>query len=646
MRTNAFPYRFVLCALVALCLWGAPAFSQRLDRGLEVDTIHHSDAKERPNVPVEHAMHDWTHEHMLYPRIGPMNRLIALQKDPRAIQHWQESYRKDYERWRRDGGEREGHRSLHHNRTTMRPDWNISLGAGAIVGATSPAYNPVYPAKWTFDSNESLTGATGDTGACLTDYLVVPINSVGGTVPGPGQPNIIGLNNLYSGTLPGPTGVCNSGTGSRTAGANDDGVSATTYFSYTVIGDDGIVQTSPVTSMDGNLIAFVEGSGTVTGAAHFHVLAWNAGDGNNNAATPNGRQDALTNAVQITTFAGSTPLLPGTATDLALTTTDTLSSPFVDYSDDLAYVGDDAGNVYRIQNVFCPSWAPCGGNLPSLDLTFGASANGIVNVGVACTVSNITVNGVSGNIYAGCSDGNLYSITPDGLTITALAVGDGNTTDGGIVDGPVLDEVNGWVYTETGSSSGIGGSTAGNPVLVQASLDLTTSVTAATLGPGGSSFNIHAPAFNDAYFTSGTPANWLLYEYASQSPPNPSELVLYGITFGAGHAMTSGTPANSLPFAIAPVEVSPLTEFLTTGGEDRIFASAEGLASGNVVSLRVDTGFPAGLENSTTEGTGSSGIVVDNVDSAFGQANSIYFGVEGTGTNANSVVKLTQVALQ
>lgn len=652
MRTNASPYRFVLCALCALVLWSAPAFSQRLERGLEVDTIHHSNAKERPNVPVEHAMHDWTHDHMLYPRFGPMNRLIALQKDPRAIQHWQEGFRKDYVRWRRGGGEREGHRSLHHNRTTMRPDWNISVGAGAIVGATSPAYNPVYPAKWTFDSNESLAGAAGDTGPCLNDYLVVPINALSGATlpPGPGQPNIIGLNNLYSGNAGvSGTGVCNGGTGARTTGigTTDDGLSATTYFSYSVLGDDGLVQTSPVTSMDGNLIAFVEGSGFVTGAAHFHVLAWQAGQGNNAAD----RQDALTNAFPIgaggAAFVTAPPVAgSGTATDLTLVSSDSLSSPYVEYSDDVAYVGDDAGNIYRIRNVFCPAWAPCGGAQPNLDPTWGTG--GILTIGGTCTgmVSSITVDGASGNIFAGCSDGNLYAFDPSGTPVAGspVALGDGSTV-GGIVDAPILDVVNGWVYAETGSSSGIGGSTTGNPILAQASLDLTT-VTVATLGPDPGTFNIHAPAFNDAYFTSATSTNWLLYEYSSDTGGG-GEIVLYGITFGASvnHPMNAGVPANSLAFPTGRVEVSPLTEFMTTGGEDRLFAGAEGLAGGNIVSLRVDGGFPAGLEFSNTEGTGTSGIVADNVDSAVGQANSVYFGVEGTGTNQNSVVKLTQVDL-
>ncbi len=657
MRTNVFPLRFVLCALCALAVWCAPAFSQRLERGLEVDTIH-SNAKVRPDVPVKHAMHDWTHDYMLYPRLGPMNRLIELQKDPRAIQHWQESYRKDYVRWRRD---REGHHSQHHNRFAMHPDWNFFVGTGAIAGSTvTPS---VYPAKWTFDSNENLSTAAGDQGACATDYLVVPVNATqagGGAPPGPGQPSIIGLNNLYSGTagLSG-TGVCNGGTGTRVTGASDTGDSATTLFSYTVLGDDGVVQTSPVTSMDGTLIAFVEGSGFgLSGVSHFHVLAWNPGDGNN----PADRQDALTNAVQVSTFATSTPLAAGTVTDLPLNTSDTFSSPYVEYSDDVAYVGDDLGEVYKIKNIFCPSWAPCGTAAPSLDTTWGTG--GIVTLGTCGGfVSSVTVDGASGNIFAGCSDGLLYSITPDGKTVTSLAVGDGNGTDGGIVDAPVLDNVNGWVYVETGScvstltNCATGGVGLGAPVLVQASVSNLNTNSVAALGPGGNSFNIHAPAFNDAYFTSANPTDWLLFDYSSDNvgpnppnPPNLPEIVVYGITFGANHVMTGGTPTNLDQFTVGAFEVAPLTEFLTTGIEDRLFASALTNSINNVVSFNITSGFPTALEGNVLapEGSGTTGIVVDNTSSAAGQANSIYFGVLGAppDNNANTVVKLTQVDLQ
>jgi hypothetical protein len=120
--------------------------------------------------------------------------------------------------------------------------------------------------------------------------------------------------------------------------------------------------------------------------------------------------------------------------------------------------------------------------------------------------------------------------------------------------------------------------------------------------------------------------------------------------------MVAGNPVNSIGFTNpGAVEVSPVTEFLTTGGEDRLFASAELPSSGNVVSLQINNPptvsvFPTGLENFSPVqyGTGASGIVADNTASTVGQANSIYFGAfgtTGTDANASTVVKLTQVDL-
>jgi hypothetical protein len=662
VRINVSPFRFVLCAL-ALSVWSAPAFSQRVERGFEEKTVHsgtaESNATEHSDVKTHHdsSVQDWTHDHVLYPRIGPMNRLIELQKDPRAIQHWQESYRKDYVRWRG----RERHRGEHRNRSYMHRDWNIFVGG--MVG------DAMYPAKWTFDSNESLAGAGPDAGACTTDYLAVPINpNQPGFPAGPGQPNVVGLNNLYSGTAPGPTGVCN-----RTAVAADNGVSATTYFSYAVIGDDGVVTTSPVPSMDGTKIAFVEG--TTTGA-HFHVLAWNAGDGNNDVAN---RQDPLTNTLQI---CAQPPVAPctgtqgfvlveptitgghGNATDLALGAIDSFSSPYVEYSDDVAYVGNDAGQIYKIKNVFCPAWAPCGTAAPSLDVTWGAG--GVLSIGATCQLTGITVDGASGNIFAGCSDGNLYAFTPTGTAVpgSPLSIGDGTFPYGTLNDPPVLDVVNGWVYEEAMSSSATL-APAGTPILVQASVNNLNTNSVATLGTAAtqSFFAMHAPAFNDAYFTGANPP--LLYEYSSDTGGG-GEIVLYGIGFSnipATMTMNAGPPPAADTDAyvgLGAFEISPLAEFFTTGGEDRLFASANGLTSNNVVSFQINNfgvhadGFPdqsipttQGIESSATEVVGTSGIVVDNTSSAVGQANSIYYGVLGTtGANAYSVVKLTQAALQ
>jgi hypothetical protein len=213
------------------------------------------------------------------------------------------------------------------------------------------------------------------------------------------------------------------------------------------------------------------------------------------------------------------------------------------------------------------------------------------------------------------------------------------------VDPPLVDVVNGFLY--------VGSGTNGTDQVVAQIQDSGTSislVSTATLGAATTSpnntGNLHAPAFNEDYFSSGTNTNWRLFESTGDSD---SETTLWGITFGTGHTMTAGTPPNT--FLIpggGPLESSPLTTFFN-GTVDYLF---DGLASpfpgDSVINGYVITGAvtPSSITASAAEGSGTSGIVVDN-DSADGQASSIYFGVLGpSGTNANSAVKLTQSALE
>jgi len=87
-----------------------------------------------------------------------------------------------------------------------------------------------------------------------------------------------------------------------------------------------------------------------------------------------------------------------------------------------------------------------------------------------------------------------------------VVVGDGvaSKTYGAIVDPPVVDGVDGFVYAVSGSAGG-----GANGVVVQATTTLSSSV-AVPIG-AGNQCNIHAPAFNNAYYTSPTSAGALIY---------------------------------------------------------------------------------------------------------------------------------------
>ena len=138
--------------------------------------------------------------------------------------------------------------------------------------------------------------------------------------------------------------------------------------------------------------------------------------------------DGLQNTLKpipITTFVTTDPVAgSGTATDLALgadpTGTDTISSPYVDYTRDYAYVGNDIGVLYRIKDVFCPSYntdTGCTLGLgPSIDTSWGTG--GAVTVGGGCGVLTGAVDdSVTGNVFVGCSDGRLYGYASTGAPL-------------------------------------------------------------------------------------------------------------------------------------------------------------------------------------------------------------------------------------
>jgi hypothetical protein len=246
------------------------------------------------------------------------------------------------------------------------------------------------------------------------------------------------------------------------------------------------------------------------------------------------------------------------------------------------------------------------------------------------------------HVFVGCSDGSLYGFDSTGnpLTGSPINVGDGSAT-GGIVDAPLVDVVNGYLYVAAGNSTGRTSVVA----QVQDTGTVINLVGTATLDPGGA-FNLHAPAFNEDYFSDTTASNWLLYEYSANT--GGGNISLWGIGFTGSHAMNPGTPTHHGSEAIGAFERSPITTFFN-GTTDYLFSSSlnAGLNSG-VANYNITGGTFAAIGANLAfaqEGLGTGGIIVDN-DSSDPQASSIYFGVLGTGTNANSAVKLTQSGLE
>ncbi len=587
--------------------------------------------------------HDWSTRHVVYSNWGYLADVNAASSDPRAIFSWRARPASPYHRFPPFPPIPRPRPRPRPVSSTLHRDWSINLG----TAGTAPN---MYPAKYTFDITQ--------TPSCANDFVVFPIAAMGSAT----QPNLVAFNNLYSGTA-GANGICN-----RTPSASDTGIAATVLWSYNVqgISGGGAVPTSPVLSYDYNgnnsglKVAFVE---SIAGSpAHFHVLAWKSGDGKNS-----GNLQSVLTPKTISTFTTNAPVVgSGTATDLALgastSGTDTLSSPFVDYVHDTAYVGNDVGVLYRIKDVFCTTDnSDCAGTTkpsPSLDTTWGTS--GAVTVcGGKLTGPVLDFNTL--NVYVGCSDGKLYTVSQTG-TIKSITVGDGVAakTYGAIVDSPVVDGINGFVYAVSGSASA-----GANGALVQAKLDFSSHVTA-TIG-AGNQCQMHAPVFNNAYYTSPTTTGALVYvggttgvvsQPCSAGSTTTGDIYIYAVTFnGTTGVMTAGAPTTSLSAGGGPgAEWAPLLEFYNaTTATDWLFVAALQSAQTNMATVNITASAFGTFANFVTEGLGPSGMIVDN-NSSSAQAASIYFNALGENaacTNSTVLtdtggcaIKLTQAALE
>jgi hypothetical protein len=467
-----------------------------------------------------------------------------------------------------------------------------------------------FPAKYSFNVAAAPS--------CANDFVVFPINAT----PGTGQANIVALQNLYvHATEP---GGC-------------PGKAPTVRWAYNV--GTAVVKTSPVLSLDGTKVAFVDGAAS----ASFHVLTPVTGQGTS----------------------ATSPVAPGSGgssvTDLAYTpdnketcigpsaAANTRSSPFVDYATDTAYVGADNGYLYKIHPVF-------GTGTPAV------TACVQVRSGSMRELTSPVYDARAQRVFLadGTGSSNVFAVAADLLTVASHTLGSGTVTDGPIVDG-----VNNFVYLFGGVNAQQGYAVqigyAGTPF----SLWNVSRTQISLRGSSSSSGTIRSGAFDDLYFNSG-PNSGHLYACGYQGTVSPgyNDVGLFGFKFASG-TLTSdfGPNANLAGSATGlPASCSPITSF-KNAGVDRMFVSTtQGTSTTNYSFEMWDITTPP-LSNSSTPAStilsntypgGTSGIIVDNASSG-AQASSIYFGTLGnstticgqtSGVNNYCAVKLTQSGLQ
>ena len=206
--------------------------------------------------------HDWSHRQVVFSRPATISQAIRIQKEPR---YWQQIARRSAAvRWGggafgegfdpRGGGRFHG--KHHGSNTPLSRDWAESLGTGASTGS---ATYPQFPAKYSYDISEVNE-------AC-SDYVAYPTNVPGVTGTStsvPGQPSIIAYQNLY--TAADGTGACR-------------GIAPTIAWAYNTNGagdPTGVVSASPVISVDGTKVAFVESN---VGGSFLRLLSYKVGEG-------------------------------------------------------------------------------------------------------------------------------------------------------------------------------------------------------------------------------------------------------------------------------------------------------------------------------------------------------------------------------
>jgi hypothetical protein len=466
-----------------------------------------------------------------------------------------------------------------------RVDWAVSLGALSGMGAGQS------PAKYSFDVTASPD--------CANDFVVFTINApaLAGV-----QANIIALNNLYAGTS--PTGLCGT----------------TPTFLWAYAAGVGAASSSPVLSLDGKKVAFIERSAIAR--AEFHVLTWVAGQGT----------DATTGSVAPGTGGSSDVTVDYTSLTNAGCTAapSTLgqSSPYIDYDNDAAFVTADNGRLYRIKDVFQGT--------PTLDYCVTVNDNTALTSPVYDSGSKTVFLSDGESVYA-------YAVGATGFSLTASR--QVTSVAGAIQSAPIVDSTNGFLYVLAGADS-----TAVNAVVAQLPLSL-ASVVEAAMGQAATP-NPQAD-FDDQYFTNG-PAAGTMYACGSLSSDNTIP-ALYSITFAANgvmNAMPAMADDSNLDPGGVPGSCTGIMDF-SDGTNDRLFVSASGANAVTMwnVNNRITSSTTTPAATATPYLGGTSGFVIDNISNQ-SQAASIYFGTLATGLTATCgslqycAVKLTQGALR
>jgi hypothetical protein len=333
------------------------------------------------------------------------------------------------------------------------------------------------------------------------------------------------------------------------------------YWAYNTLGQ---ILTSPLISLDGSQVALVQ---TNTGGVGTLVLIrWAASTGT--VASP-----VIPTTVPASAYVGciapcmTTVVLHDSSNSV---TDDTTSSVFYDYSRDIGWVGGARGWLHKITGVFK--------GVPTEVHSGGFPVH--VSTATPATLSSPVYDSVSRNVFVGDLAGFLYSVdSTNPATVIQSAQLDFGV---GIVEGPIVDSTNGWVYVFA-SSDGTANCTFGTSAcaaVYQLSTNFTdgdpgSPATAGTSVASGLTPNpMYIGAFDSTYYSSndGT-GNLYVCGNTGQNP------AVYQIPISGGVPTADGTAVVGLVSASFSPACSPVADVLnpnlTGGAAERLYVSVQ-----------------------------------------------------------------------
>lgn len=472
---------------------------------------------------------DWSHRHLIFSEPATFERVVRVSREPR---YWQQWYRQNIARVLSvdpdsagNGGMNLGYPGT--SRPKVHRDWSQDLGTGATVGAGN------YPAKYAFRTNTAQCGS-----ATTPDYVVFPTGLSGSAT----QASVVAYDNLYAGC---------------------GGIVPTVYWAYNTSGQ---VVTSPVISGDGTQVAFVQTNAALQGV--LVLLKWRSPGGT--VGSPVTPTTVATTAYRACTTPCMTTIV--LRNNLGISTGDTTSSVFPDYTKDIIWVGGGSSWLHKITGVFR-------GN-PAEATTGGFPAH--LNTLNPNPLSSPVYDSVSGNIFVGDLGGFLYRVSATTGAVTQSGQVDHGT---GLVAGPIVDSTAGRVYVFSSSDGTL--NCIGGTAPCTAVYQFTTAFGAGTLGSKavvGASVAfppnpapLYEGAFDNAYRTSANASGNLYVCGNTGGPP-----ILYQIPIAASvmGTVVPGPVLSSVTTGCSPI--SDISNPNATGGTTEwIFAGTQASGTGN-----------------------------------------------------------------